>query len=131
MLQEHFGWDSGVKKFRAFTLLEVMVAMLVIAIGLGALIESTGNSAWQSAYLKQKTIASWVAQNQIALYRAKRIWGTTSSAKGTTEMANIEWRWEMKISKTDDPSLRRLDVDVFLDGDDSLKASLTGFIARL
>ncbi len=118
-------------KFKGFTLIEVMVALLVITIGLGALIESTGNSAWQATYLKQKTIASWVAQNQIALHRAKRTWGTVSSTKGTTEMANIEWRWEMKISKTDDPSLRRLDVDVFLDGDDSLKASLTGFIARL
>ncbi|MEM7564691.1 MAG: type II secretion system minor pseudopilin GspI [Pseudomonadota bacterium] len=116
---------------KAFTLLEVMVALLVIAIGLGALIESTGNSTWQSSYLKQKTLASWVAQNQIALYRAKRTWDKSSRKQGTSEMGNTRWRWEMKISKTDDPSLRRLDVEVFLDGDDRLKASLTGFIARL
>jgi hypothetical protein len=37
----------------------------------------------------------------------------------------------MKISATDDPSLRRLDVDVFIDGEEGLKASLTGFIANL
>jgi hypothetical protein len=46
-------------------------------------------------------------------------------------MANIDWVWRMKISATDDPSLRRLDVEVFIDGEDALKARLTGFIAKI
>ena len=121
------------RKIRAFTLLEVMVALLVIAIGLGAVIEATGNSSWQSTYLKQKTIASWVAQNEIAAYRAKRTWSNANRKTGTVEMANTEWRYEMKISATDDPSLRRLDVEVFLAGDEQkrVKARITGFIAKL
>ena len=122
---------KGMTKLRGFTLLEVMVALLVIAIGLGALIESSGNSAWQATYLKQKTIASWVAQNQIAMYRAKRTWGTVSNTKGVTEMGGVDWRWEMKISKTDDPSLRKLDIEVFLDSDGKMKSSMAGFIANL
>ena len=46
-------------------------------------------------------------------------------------MANAQWIWQMKISRTDDPALRRIDVDVLLKGEDGVKASLTGFIARL
>jgi general secretion pathway protein I len=55
-----------------FTLLEVMIALLVIVLGIGAVINTTSESGWKSTQLKQKTIASWVAQNQIAEYRAMR-----------------------------------------------------------
>jgi len=114
-----------------FTLLEVMIALLVITLGMGAVINTTGESGWKSAQLKQGTIANWVAQNQIAEYRAKRTWTNATNKSGEVEMANTEWVWQMKISKTDDPSLRRLDVEVFIKGEDALKASATGFIGRL
>ncbi len=84
-----------------------------------------------AAHLKEKTIAGWIAQNQIAEHRAKQKWGTTGSVSGDVEMANARWRWRMTVSKTDDPSLRRLDIEVFLDGDEGIKASATGFIAQL
>ena len=118
-------------RLRGFTLLEVMIALLVVTLGLGAVINTTSESGWKSAQLKQRTIASWVAQNQIVLYRAKRSWNNTKTRSGEVEMANVEWVWRMKISTTDDPSLRRLDVDVYLKGDDAIKTSITGFIALL
>ena len=121
----------GMTKRQGFTLLEVMIALLVITLGMGAVFNTTGESSWKSAQLKQGTIANWVAQNQIALYRAKRTWNNVSAKTGEVEMANTEWVWRMKISKTDDPSLRRLDVEVFIKGEDALKANVTGFIARL
>lgn len=119
------------KNSKGFTLIEVMVALLIITIGLGAIIDSAGNTTLHAAYLRQKTIAGWVAQNEIALYRAKRTWESATTRKGKATMANVEWSWQMKISKTDDPSLRRLDIEVFLDGQEGIKATATGFIARL
>ena len=116
---------------RGFTLLEVMIALLVLAIGVGAVINTIGESGWKSAQLRQKTIAGWVAQNRIAEFRARRTWSNKSNYSGTDDMANAEWDWKMKISKTDDPSLRRIDVDVYLKGDDGVKASATGFVAKL
>jgi general secretion pathway protein I len=84
-----------------------------------------------SCKLKQKTIASWVAQNQIALYRAKRTWNNASTRTGEVEMANAVWIYEMKISATADPALRQIEVDVLLKGEDGVKASVTGFIGQL
>jgi general secretion pathway protein I len=119
------------KRKYAFTLIEVMVALLVITLGMGAVIVTTGESGWKSSHLRESTIASWVAYNEIALFRAKRSWSDASSRSGDAEMANAEWDWQMKISKTDDPSLRRVDVEVSLKGETAVKARVTGFIARL
>jgi len=114
-----------------FTLLEVMIALLVITLGIGAVINTTSESGWKSSQLKQKTIASWVAQNQIALYRAKRTWNNASTRSGEVEMANAVWIYQMKISATADPAFRQIEVDVLLKGEDGVKASVTGFIGQL
>ena len=119
------------RKLIAFTLLEVMVALLIIAITMGAIVESGGYSARRSAILAEKTIAGWIAQNQVSLYRAKRTWNLASNIKGDIEMGDAQWQWKMKISKTDDPLLHRIDVDVYRDGVDEISASATGFIAKL
>jgi general secretion pathway protein I len=118
-------------RISAFTLIEVMVALLVITLGMGAVIVTTGESGWKSSHLRESTIASWVAYNEIAMFRAKRSWSDASSRSGDAEMANAEWDWQMKISKTDDPSLRRLDVEVSIKGETAVKARVTGFIAHL
>ncbi len=120
------------RKRQAFTLIEIMVALAIITIALGAIIQSTTASTQNAAYLRDKTVAGWVAMNQISLMRAKREWGSTSNKKGTVEMAGREWLWKMKIRKTDDPNMRRLEVDVFAADDDAnALASLTGFMGRL
>ncbi len=116
---------------KAFTLLEVMIALMVITIGLGAAIQTTASSTWRATTFKQKTIGNWVAQNQLALYRAKRIWGSTTSKQGTVEMANVEWRYEMTITKTPNTSIRSVEVEVYLEGQDELIARLTGYASRL
>ena len=120
-----------IKRKSAFTLIEVMIALLVITLGMGAVIVTTGESGWKSAHLRESTIASWVAYNEIAMFRAKRTWSDATSRSGEAEMANAEWDWQMEISNTDDPSLRRVDVEVSLKGETAIKARVTGFIARL
>lgn len=116
---------------KGFTLLEVMFALLVVALTMGAIVEAGGYSSRRTFQLTEKTIASWIAQNQVTLYRARRTWSSASNKSGSVEMADNKWQWKMKISKTDDLLLHRLDVDVYLlDGED-IKASATGFIGKL
>ena len=114
-----------------FTLIEVMVAAMIIALALFAIFKSASEATWHSQYLKEKTIANWVAQNQIALYRAKKTWNSVSNTSGEVSMANVDWEWKLHISKTDDERIRRLDIEVYLDGDDNIKATATGFAAKL
>ena len=118
-------------KIKGFTLLEVMFALLIVALTMGAIVESGGYSARRTLQLTEKTIASWIAQNQVTLYRAKKTWTSVSNKSGTVDMAGSEWQWKMKISNTDEPLMRRIDVDVYLRGGSDIKASATGFIGKL
>ncbi len=116
----------------AFTLIEIMVALAIIALTMGAIIENTTASTRNALYLKEKTVARWIALNQITLVRAKRQWSSNSNKQGVVEMANREWSWKMTIQKTDDANMRRLTVDVFADDNDGqVLASITGFVAKL
>jgi len=120
------------KRSIGFTLIEIMVALAIIAIALGAIIESTTASNRNLQYLRDRSIASWVAANELARVRARREWNSRSNRQGSVEMAGREWRWKMQIRKTDDPDMRRIEVQVFGEGEDRQPlARITGFTGRL
>lgn len=98
-------------KQKAFTLLEVLVALAVLTLGLGTVIKIASGQALQLAYLKDKTISLWVANN-IANEMKLGQWPVTGISSGQKLMANQEWVWKVKVSNTSDKNLRRLDIDV-------------------
>ena len=98
-------------KQKAFTLLEVLVALAILTMGLGTVIKVAGGQAAQLAYLKNKTIALWVANNKANEIQLAE-WPGTGTSSGHEFMANQEWRWKIKISNTADKDLRRLDIEV-------------------
>ena len=97
---------------RGFTLLEVMVALAVLALALGAIIKAGGAGANNVAMLRDRTLAGWVAVNTINELLLARDWPDAGTRDDITEMAAREWYLEVQINKTSDPDLRRLDVAV-------------------
>ena len=95
----------------AFTLLEVLVALAVLTLGLGTVIKVAGTQASQLAYLKDKTIALWVANNKINEVQLDK-WPSTGTSTGHEFMADQDWDWKLKVSNTQDKDLRRLDIEV-------------------
>lgn len=98
-------------KQKAFTLLEVLVALAVLTMGLGTVIKVAGTQAIQLGYLKNKTVALWIASNKANDIQLDK-WPATGTSSGHEFMANQEWRWKLTISNTADKDLRRLDIDV-------------------
>lgn len=100
-----------IKHQHAFTLLEVLVALAVLTMGLGTVIKVAGTQASQLGYLKDKTVALWVANNKINEVQLDK-WPSTGTSTGHELMAGQDWDWKLKVSNTQDKDLRRLDIEV-------------------
>lgn len=101
------------KRQPGFTLLEVLVALAVLAIAMGAIIHAATQSINTVAALRDQTFAGWVARNQVnALLLEAAPWPEEGSRQGAAELANRAWRWEARFYQTNDPDLRRLELTV-------------------
>ncbi|VAX06771.1 hypothetical protein MNBD_GAMMA26-1242 [hydrothermal vent metagenome] len=115
---------------RGFTLLEVLIAMVVIGIALLALASTGSKQVNQLQQLQQQTLAHWVAQNVITEFRLAGIHppGETS---GVEKMGQQNWYWLLNAATASDPLLLRLDVQVYADsGHQQLVLAETGFSLR-
>ncbi len=110
-----------------FTLVEVLVALAVFAVGVTALITAGAQRAQELSYLRERTLASWIAADRIAELRLQRHWGT-GTRDGEVEMAGEAWRWEAEIVGTPNPAVQRVDVAVYHAGDEEPVTRLTGFL---
>ena len=106
------------KGHRGFTLIEIMVALAVLAIGMAAVLRSTAQASHGAILLKQKTIAHWVASNRAAEFSLEQQWPALGTTTGTETMANQVWQWEAEAQSTDIAELRRIDIRVSLEGDE-------------
>ena len=113
---------------RGFTLIELVVALAVLAIGMTAVLHSASQAGHAGAYLKQKAVAHWVASNQAAELSINREWPDPGITTGTATMAKQTWHWETQVQNTVVPELRLVTIRVMLDGEE--KASLVTFVGR-
>jgi general secretion pathway protein I len=126
---------TSMRTIRGFTLLEVLVAILLLALALTAVVRLSGLEARATAHLRDTTFAQWVAANALAETRLADAFPAVGRREGETLLGNRRWRWRLDVQGTDEPSIRRLEVQVFL-ADDALGdaatpvAGLTGFAAQ-
>ncbi len=113
-----------------FTLIEVMVAMAIAALGLAAVAASVSQMVDAGAAMQQRTYASWIAQNKIAEMRLANVIPDVSESSGDTIYANREWTWRATVSETGVENLYRVDVQVGLaNGDENIR-TVSGFVGE-
>jgi len=124
-----------VRNFRkatiGFTLIEVLVAMTIIAVGVSALVASAAASSWRADHLREREFARWVASNELATRQALPAWPDLGTSTREVEMARSRWFIKTRTQKVADPDLRRLDIEVRKEKDvESYLYSVTGFVGN-
>ena len=115
---------------RGFTLLEILVALAVLAIALAATARSMGAAIDTTAALRERTLARWVAEDRLAQLELGREWPALDTKEGDADMGGRAFRWRQQTSASPVARMRRVEVSVFLPETDSLLARMTGFLEQ-
>jgi len=104
---------SGSAPQRGFTLIEVLVALAIVAIGMAAVLEALTSSANTAVYLQEKTFAEWVALNRLETVRLSGTVPGTGTSSDKTDYAGRSWEWQQKVTQVPRiPDLRQIEIDV-------------------
>ncbi len=95
-----------------FTLIEVLAALVIVSLGMLGVIEAVTQEARNGTYLREKTLAHWIAMNVVTDQRLKIAPPPVAESSDDVEFAGRRWHWTMKVTQTQVQSLRRMDVTV-------------------
>ncbi|MEM6985071.1 MAG: type II secretion system minor pseudopilin GspI [Pseudomonadota bacterium] len=117
------------RRSRAFTLIEVMFALAIVATGIAALTAAGVNFSSNANYLRDKTFARWVASDKLIEMRVTRAWPDLGKDEGQWEMAGQTWHWRVETEAVQDPLLRQVTIQVRLNPSASgALSTLTAFL---
>jgi general secretion pathway protein I len=116
---------------RGFTLIEVLVALMIVAMGLAALMIAVSSTARTSGYLRDKTLAQWMALNRLSEVRLNVTKFGQNTDTGEINFANRTWHYDTRYFDTSIATMKRVVVRVYA-GDAKTKgnplAESTGFL---
>jgi general secretion pathway protein I len=118
---------------RGFTLVEVVVALAIVAIGMLAVFKTIGDTTHNVSDLRDRSFAAWIADNRITEIRISGEMPSVEQTAGEVEFASRRWHWVTRVSQTQVQGLRRIDVSVRRDGDpeNSSLVNLAGFVSAV
>ncbi|UXI67566.1 type II secretion system minor pseudopilin GspI [Tahibacter amnicola] len=103
------------QQMQGFTLLEVLIALVVLGVALTALVHAAGVSTRDFGAMRERTLAGWVAANVLTRVRLTETTPAEGRRDGQVSYAGRDWYWDMTVAATPDPTIRRLELQVFTD----------------
>ena len=95
-----------------FTLIEVLVALVIVALGMGAVLSALTSAADTTIRLREKSFATWVGLNQLTDTRLKQLFPALGKSEGDVDFANARWHWKQTVEDLQIPGIRRITIEV-------------------
>jgi general secretion pathway protein I len=109
---------------RGFTMIEVLVALAIIAVALAAALRASAMLAADEAGLHRRLLAGWSADNVLARLYLSREWPEVGSKSFDCTQGNQPLECTERVSVTPNPVFRRVEVVVKVPGEDGVLAQL-------
>ena len=116
---------------RGFTLIEILVALALLAVALAAGMRALAQGADAAGTLKARTLALWVAQNRLAAAQIAPDALVAGESRGDAMQAGMDFVWTVKVSGTPNPAFQRVEIAVAERAAPGYAlARLTGYVTR-
>ena len=99
---------------RGFTLIEVLVALIIVALAAAASMEAVSGAADSVTILRDRSFAQWIALNRITEQRVAATPPADGDSDGVVDFGGRRWQWHQTIERLALAGLRRIDVSVRL-----------------
>lgn len=103
------------RKQTGFTLVEMLLALAVFAYAASSILAVLGQTAKNLSEIETMTFASWIANDRLTELQADATWPPKDKEKGERELAGKQWFWLQRVEKTEDPNLRKVEVQIRTD----------------
>jgi general secretion pathway protein I len=107
-----------------------MVALAIVSLSLAGVAGSMGQMIDTANAMRDRTYASWIAQNKITEYRIAGVLPEVGESSGEIDYANTTWAWTADVSETGIENLMKIDVSVSHAGTEESVRTVTGFIGE-
>ncbi len=98
---------------RGFTLLEVLVALVIVGTALGASLRAVSSLTQNSSDLRASMMSTWSAENRLAQIRLAHEWPELGHRKFECPQGELKLLCEENVLTTPNPFFRRVEVSVF------------------
>lgn len=118
----------GKKLQPGFTLIEVLLALAIIAIALTALLKALAQNVENTQRIKQKTVSHWVAMQGVAMVQLGLL--QINSSQETTQdttMLGEHWFWRARVSSTPQKSIQLITISVSTEKSGPFREELHAF----
>jgi general secretion pathway protein I len=117
---------------RGFTLVEVLVALTIVAVALMASLRAVGSLSGSASELRGRTLAQWSAENRLAQIRVQREWPNLGRRESDCSQAELRLLCDEQVFATPNAQFRRVEISVFAaEGERVRLARLVGFATNL
>ena len=99
-------------KPRGFTLIEILIAIAILAVALAATTRAAGVATDGALETRQRLLATWAAENRVAELRARQVFPEPGTTKSSVTQGGLALAVEETVTKTANPTIRKVDLAV-------------------
>ena len=119
------------KRARGFTLIEILVAVAILAVALAATTRAASLAIDGALETRHRLLATWAAENRIAELRARAIFPSIATNHLAVEQGGLALAIDEAVTETPNPTIRRVDLAVAdARNPDRVLTRLTAYVAQ-